>query len=364
MFTAPTVDNEITSDYIPVSVGDTYLIKVWATAGNKRHLTQVSAYNSNKTFITRQGKEFDVSENISEYTYTVPSGVSYIRVASRMLNDGRMMIVLGSTERAYIQAWQDIVTDKSATKLMRGLYNPLIRTAAPRLAMHRGAMSEAPENTIPAFEIAGQYDSVFAIETDVYETSDGYFICSHDNDVSRMTDGTGNITGMTYAQTQNCTIDSGANVGEYSNLKMPLFSDYLKICRRYGKVAFPEMKGITHFDNFINEIRKAGMEGSCILQMYYNIINLRTLRKLTEMPVQILTMANTLPASDLIDMAKQHDDVWASLPESFVTSENLENAHSNNIPVAGWTYTSKDDVIDAIGLGLDIAIVEGFHDLA
>ena len=239
----------------------------------------------------------------------------------------------------------------------------LLRTASPKLAAHRGAMSEAPENTLPAFEIAGQYAGIWAIETDVCDTSDGYFICSHDNDVSRMTDGTGNITSMTYAQTQECTIDAGANVDQYPNLKMPLFSDYLKVCRRYGKVAFPEMKSITHFDNFIAEIRKAGMEGSCILQMYYNLTSLDILRQMTGMPIQILTMSNTLPVSDLIALAKQYDDVWVSIPDTSVTEANLQSAHTHNLPVAAWTYTAKQDIIDDVELGLDIAIAQGIQDL-
>jgi len=361
---AQTANNEFASDYIPVTQGKKYKIKVLATVGeSQRLLTQIASYNSSKGFITRVGKEYEAGVKESEYVYTVPSGVSYIRVVNRLYGDGRVMIALGETDMAYSIAWQDIATKYSGDESTKGLMNPLIRTAAPRLAMHRGDMANAPENTIPAFELAGQHAGVWAIETDVYETSDGYFVCSHDNDVSLMTDGTGNITGMTYAQTQDCTIDAGANVDQYPNLKMPLFSDFLKVCRRYGKVALPEIKGIAHIDNFIAEIKKYGMEGSCILQMYYNVANPNVIRTLTYMPIQILTMANTMPAADLITLAKKYNDVWVSFPDSFVIKENLENAHSKNLPVSGWTYTSKSDVISAVDLGLDIAIVQGFHDL-
>ena len=363
LISASETQKERTSDYIPVIAGKTYLIRVWATVeSTQKHYTGVCQYNSSKTFSSRVVQEFTAGESKSTYTYTVPTGISYIKVSARFYSDGRMAVTEGTMEPAYYPAWED-GAGKIDVNLLKsasyGLFNPLIRIASPKIAMHRGASSEAPENTIPAFEIAGQYGDVWGIETDVYETSDGYFILSHDNDVSRMTDGTGNITSMTYAQTQECTIDAGANIEEYSNLKMPLLSDFLKICRKYGKVALPEIKGITHFDNFVTEIRKAGMEGATILQMYYNITPVETLRELTAMPIQLLTMSNTLPVSDLIAKAKKYDDVWISIPNTLVNQSNLESAHSYNLPVVAWTYTSMQDIMDDVELGLDIAIAQG-----
>ena len=242
-----------------------------------------------------------------------------------------------------------------------GLNNPLLKPCAPRIAMHRGFNTEAPENTIPAFTLAGQAGA-WGIETDVYETTDGYFILSHDNDVSRMTDGTGKITEMTYAQTQECTIDAGANIEQYPNLKMPTLQEYLSICRRYGCVAFVEIKGITHYDALVDTIRKAGMEGSVVFLCYYSLSEVNTIRTYTGAPIALLGSANS-DMTALTDRAAENVDVWIDIYSTTVTTEVLEYAHSKNVPVVGWTYSSAAGADSAIRRGLDIVTANGIAKL-
>ena len=202
-----------------------------------------------------------------------------------------------------------------------GLNNPLLKPCSPRVAMHRGFNTQAPENTIPAFELAGQAGA-WAIETDIYETTDGYFVISHDNDVSRMTDGTGKITEMTYSQTQECTIDAGANVEQYPNLKMPTLQEYLSICRRYGCVAFVEIKGITHYDALVDAIRKAGMEGSVVFLCYYSLSEVNTIRTYTGAPIALLGSVNS-DLTALTDHAAENVDVWIDIYSTTVATEVL-----------------------------------------
>ncbi len=51
--------------------------------------------------------------------------------------------------------------------------------ATPLIVAHRGASHEAPENTIPAFELAWK-QRADAIETDVHLTQDQEIVCIHD----------------------------------------------------------------------------------------------------------------------------------------------------------------------------------------
>ena len=46
--------------------------------------------------------------------------------------------------------------------------------------LHRGEQTEAPENSVPAFEMAGRNGAEF-VETDVRETADGVLVVSHDD---------------------------------------------------------------------------------------------------------------------------------------------------------------------------------------
>ncbi|MCL4722641.1 MAG: glycerophosphodiester phosphodiesterase, partial [Gammaproteobacteria bacterium] len=57
---------------------------------------------------------------------------------------------------------------------------------------HRGARQQAPENTLPAFELA-LAQGADGIEFDVQLTADGVPVLIHDETVDRTTDGTGQV---------------------------------------------------------------------------------------------------------------------------------------------------------------------------
>src|SRR5215204_3059397 len=55
------------------------------------------------------------------------------------------------------------------------------------LVGHRGASAYAPENTVPAFELAAQQGATF-VEFDLQLTKDKRVVCLHDNSLERTTD--------------------------------------------------------------------------------------------------------------------------------------------------------------------------------
>lgn len=233
-----------------------------------------------------------------------------------------------------------------------GLNNPLIIPQKARFAMHRGLSSEAPENTIPAFTLAGQRGA-WAIETDIYETTDGEFVCFHDATVDRMTDGTGNIASMTYAQVQALTIDAGANIGEYPNLKIPKMIDYLRICKRYGCIAFIEIKAITNYDNMIGIVKNFGMEKSCVFLVGVES-NIKSLRTYTNAPIAFLGYANS-DNSAILSMLEKYTNCWADLYVSTITDTTYPySAHEKNMPLITWTVDSSATAEEQFDIGVDV----------
>lgn len=65
----------------------------------------------------------------------------------------------------------------------------------PRLFAHRGSSGNAPENTLPSFELAIEQGADM-LEMDVHATRDGHIVVMHDAVVDRTTNGTGPITGF------------------------------------------------------------------------------------------------------------------------------------------------------------------------
>jgi glycerophosphoryl diester phosphodiesterase len=85
--------------------------------------------------------------------------------------------------------------------------NPVLDLNFRPVIGHRGNRAHAPENTIESFAqaVAAGAD---AIEFDVHLSADGVPVVCHDPTVTRTTDGTGEIAGMTFAELRR--LDAGA----------------------------------------------------------------------------------------------------------------------------------------------------------
>ena len=133
-----------------------------------------------------------------------------------------------------------------------------------RFVAHRGYSDYAPENSIPAFEFAGRM-GFWGIETDIQETSDGAFVCIHDETLDRTTDGEGNVTGFTLEELNEYSIDSGNYVRRTENRKIPTFEEYLDICAEYGCAAVIEIKAVKNYDAVLSIIYEHGMDDKCVI---------------------------------------------------------------------------------------------------
>lgn len=90
---------------------------------------------------------------------------------------------------------------------MKSVENPYLRYSSPTVIAHRGGGGLAPENSILAFDQAAAMEGVHALELDIHSTRDGQLIVAHDEDVDRMTNGTGLIREMTAAEVRE--LDAG-----------------------------------------------------------------------------------------------------------------------------------------------------------
>ena len=110
-----------------------------------------------------------------------------------------------------------------------------------RMTAHRGYSAVAPENTLPAFRLAGEY-GFWGAECDTSPTADGVWIIMHDDTVDRTTDGTGKVGELTFAEISAMTIDAGSNVADYPDTKVPTLTEYLDVCKEYGLHPVIEVK--------------------------------------------------------------------------------------------------------------------------
>ncbi|MBI4952417.1 MAG: glycerophosphodiester phosphodiesterase [Myxococcales bacterium] len=81
-------------------------------------------------------------------------------------------------------------------------------SAPPILYAHRGASSELPENTLPAFERALELGAD-ALETDVHMTADGVLVVSHDASGLRQAGVPGRIAAASLAEVRSWDVGRG-----------------------------------------------------------------------------------------------------------------------------------------------------------
>ena len=118
-----------------------------------------------------------------------------------------------------------------------------INRQSAKMVAHRGVSGLERENTVSAFVAAGNR-SYFGIETDVRRTRDGVFVLMHDSHTERTAVGgvRVEVESSTYEELRAVTFkDKGSEEGR-SDLHVALLSDYISVCKKYGKVAVLELK--------------------------------------------------------------------------------------------------------------------------
>ena len=108
---------------------------------------------------------------------------------------------------------------------------------------HRGYSAIAPENTLPAYRLAGEY-GFWGAECDISQTADSVWVLMHDKTVDRMTDGEGQVNELTYAEICELTIDAGNNIEQFPGTKVPTLTEYLDVCKEYGMYPVIEIKEV------------------------------------------------------------------------------------------------------------------------
>lgn len=121
-----------------------------------------------------------------------------------------------------------------------GKYNP--RSGTKYIA-HRGYSTKYFENTYEAFRAAAEETFFQAIETDVYLTADGEYVCSHDE--NPFVDKSIKITEKTYAEIMDLPLDitkAPDAADKTLSYRICRLSDYLTLCKGYRKTAVVEIK--------------------------------------------------------------------------------------------------------------------------
>jgi glycerophosphoryl diester phosphodiesterase len=104
---------------------------------------------------------------------------------------------------------------------------------------HRGKTQKALENTLEAFEHAGQDNHFVGIECDIHSTLDGIFIVHHDDSIKQLDNK--KIVELNFQEIKNIKLE-----GKY---QIPLLEEFLDICKKYQKVPMIEIKKVADIEH-------------------------------------------------------------------------------------------------------------------
>ncbi len=224
-----------------------------------------------------------------------------------------------------------------------------------KMIAHRGLSGLERENTCPAF-VAAANRSYFGIETDVHITSDGQFVLIHDETTKKVTDGAHNINveESDYASFKDMVLPDLDGSCVRQDIRIPLLSEYVSICKKYEKVCVLEVKN--HFKK--EDIKKlAGI----IKDMDYikstifisfdlaNCINLREL--LPQNEIQYITGDEKINM-DLINLLCTNK-LDLDIRYTLLTKDNIKLLHKYGVKVNCWTCNKKGEAEKLAKYGVD-----------
>lgn len=231
-----------------------------------------------------------------------------------------------------------------------------IKRGRPVFYAHRGASTSAPENTIPAFQLAGEF-GFSGIETDIWRTTDGVWVCMHDETVDRMTNGTGTTETLTSAYISSLTIDAGSNVTLYDALKVPTLQEYLTVCKTYSCTPVIEVKGtntIPYLAELIEILKASGVYDTVQLE-FGDQTTASAFRQLDKKIILHLLTGTTQAAVDFIATL---GNTIAGMVHTAATESVVNLFHQNGIPVSTFGISNMGHVNTQIKNNVDILMTD------
>jgi glycerophosphoryl diester phosphodiesterase len=148
---------------------------------------------------------------------------------------------------------------------------------SPLVIAHRGSSAQAPENTLPAFELAWQQEAD-GIEADFQLTKDGHIVCFHDKDTKRIAGEKLLVKDATLAALRE--LDAGTWKGEkYKGTRIPTIAEVLATIPP-GKKIFIEIKcGPEIIDPLVRELASSGLSPNQVVVICFDSAVLKALNE-------------------------------------------------------------------------------------
>ena len=224
------------------------------------------------------------------------------------------------------------------------------KCSRPLVCAHRGDNVNAPENTLPAFELAAS-ENLKWIELDVHQTKDGVIVCNHDSSIKRTTGVNLTIHDNTYDELVSHELGSWMP-GDYEHVKMTTLKEALRLAKQNHMNVQVELKGHKDDVNFEENVLKVINEA----EMHDNVMiisqDASRLKRIYELDPGITKGYCMFIAIGNVEDIYYTDNV--TVEETYVTPELVNRLHAQGKKVFCWTVDLDDTVQYLVSCGVDV----------
>ena len=159
----------------------------------------------------------------------------------------------------------------------------------PRVIAHRGSSAQAPENTLPAFQLAWA-QGADGIEADFQLTKDGHIVCFHDKDTKRLAGRQLTVADATLEELRQLDVGSiqpqaaeralrSWNGEKYKGTRISIIAEVFATVPR-GKKIFIEIKcGPEIIDPLLRELASSGLTHDQVIVICFDSAVLKSLKE-------------------------------------------------------------------------------------
>ena len=221
---------------------------------------------------------------------------------------------------------------------------------------HRGASGHAPENTMPAFELAYELGAD-GIELDVQLTKDGIPVVIHDETVDRVSDGKGRVCDYTLEELKR--LNANKNFPAYGKISIPTLEEVYSFIKTTDMTVNLELKNSMIFyerleEKVIELAQRMGLSDRII----YSSFNHHSMIRIKELaPAAKVAFLYADGIADIEEYGEKYG-VYAVHPYMKNTEypDMVAKCHKKGIRVHVWTVNEEVDIKRMKELGVDAII--------
>lgn len=231
----------------------------------------------------------------------------------------------------------------------------------PLVLAHRGANKVAPQNTLPAFHKALDFNAD-GLETDVHLSLDGHIVICHNYTIDETSNGTGRVDEMTLSQLKSYDFGSYFS-DEFKGVTLPTLPELLDLTKSM-KLINIEIKPPQKDCDLVKKVVEAIHEYGIVENSIVSCFDPECIRLVKEIDKNVKTgllyeddkLGNEIMTFGVAKYCKQLNADAAHPHRKLITEAEVIDLHNLGIAVNPWTVNKEEEIIRFTQWGCDALI--------